>query len=196
VTGRAYGIPSVALRYFNVYGPRQALSNPLHGVCAIFSARLLNDHRPVILRTASKPATLYTLAISFRQICARWKPMGPIIRRSTSARARPPPCEKLRGCWPRTGQRSRAGNCFPVIAKVTFATVSPISRGRARCWDTNLGSGLTRGYRIVEMGQRTGSRGPGEQSHHRIGDATVGAVTANLNPDEEAPSEQIPRCIE
>jgi len=48
VTGRAYGIPSVALRYFNVYGPRQALSNPYTGVCAIFSARLLNDNRPVI----------------------------------------------------------------------------------------------------------------------------------------------------
>jgi dTDP-L-rhamnose 4-epimerase len=32
----------VALRFFNVYGPRQALSNPYTGVAAIFSARLLN----------------------------------------------------------------------------------------------------------------------------------------------------------
>jgi dTDP-L-rhamnose 4-epimerase len=48
VVGRAYGIPTVALRYFNVYGPRQALSNPYTGVCAIFSARLLNDEPPVI----------------------------------------------------------------------------------------------------------------------------------------------------
>ena len=48
VVGRAYGIPTVALRYFNVYGPRQALSNPYTGVCAIFSARLLNDERPLI----------------------------------------------------------------------------------------------------------------------------------------------------
>jgi dTDP-L-rhamnose 4-epimerase len=48
VVGRAYGIPTVALRYFNTYGPRQALSNPYTGVCAIFSARLLNDQRPVI----------------------------------------------------------------------------------------------------------------------------------------------------
>jgi dTDP-L-rhamnose 4-epimerase len=48
VVGRAYGIPTVALRYFNVYGPRQALSNPYTGVCAIFSARLLNDQRPLI----------------------------------------------------------------------------------------------------------------------------------------------------
>jgi len=48
VVGRAYNIPVVALRYFNVYGPRQALSNPYTGVCAIFSGRLLNDERPLI----------------------------------------------------------------------------------------------------------------------------------------------------
>ena len=46
--GRAYKIPTVALRYFNVYGPRQALSNPYTGVCAIFSGRLLNDQVPMI----------------------------------------------------------------------------------------------------------------------------------------------------
>ncbi len=40
--GRAYGIPTVALRYFNTYGPRQALSNPYTGAVAIFSSRLLN----------------------------------------------------------------------------------------------------------------------------------------------------------
>jgi dTDP-L-rhamnose 4-epimerase len=48
VVGRAYGIPTVALRYFNVYGPRQALSNPYTGVAAIFSGRLLNKQAPVI----------------------------------------------------------------------------------------------------------------------------------------------------
>ena len=48
VVGRSYGIPTVALRYFNVYGTRQALSNPYTGVCAIFSARLLNGHSPMI----------------------------------------------------------------------------------------------------------------------------------------------------
>lgn len=46
--GRAYQIPTVAFRYFNVYGTRQALSNPYTGVCAIFSARLLNDQAPTI----------------------------------------------------------------------------------------------------------------------------------------------------
>jgi dTDP-L-rhamnose 4-epimerase len=46
--GRAYKIPTVAFRYFNVYGTRQALSNPYTGVCAIFSSRLLNDQPPTI----------------------------------------------------------------------------------------------------------------------------------------------------
>lgn len=46
--GRSYKIPTVALRYFNVYGTRQALSNPYTGICAIFSARLLNGNAPMI----------------------------------------------------------------------------------------------------------------------------------------------------
>jgi dTDP-L-rhamnose 4-epimerase len=46
--GNAYGIPTVALRYFNVYGSRQALGNPYTGVAAIFSTSLLNGNRPFV----------------------------------------------------------------------------------------------------------------------------------------------------
>lgn len=46
--GRAYNIPTVALRFFNVFGTRQALSNPYTGVLAIFASRLLNDNPPLI----------------------------------------------------------------------------------------------------------------------------------------------------
>lgn len=46
--GRAYGIPTVALRFFNVYGTRQALSNPYTGVLAIFASRLLNSQSPLV----------------------------------------------------------------------------------------------------------------------------------------------------
>ena len=46
--GRAYGIPTVALRFFNIFGTRQALSNPYTGVLAIFASRLLNDRPPLI----------------------------------------------------------------------------------------------------------------------------------------------------
>jgi dTDP-L-rhamnose 4-epimerase len=48
ITGRAYSIPTVALRFFNVYGPGQALSNPYTGALAIFSSRLLNNQPPLI----------------------------------------------------------------------------------------------------------------------------------------------------
>lgn len=46
--GSAFKIPSVALRYFNVYGPRQSLSNPYTGVTAIFMSRIKNNHPPII----------------------------------------------------------------------------------------------------------------------------------------------------
>jgi dTDP-L-rhamnose 4-epimerase len=46
--GRAHRLPTVAMRFFNVYGDRQALSNPYTGVAAIFGGRLLNDKRPLV----------------------------------------------------------------------------------------------------------------------------------------------------
>jgi dTDP-L-rhamnose 4-epimerase len=46
--GRAYGVATTALRFFNVYGTRQALSNPYTGVAAIFCGAMLNGTSPVI----------------------------------------------------------------------------------------------------------------------------------------------------
>jgi dTDP-L-rhamnose 4-epimerase len=46
--GKTYGIPAVAPRFFNVYGPRQSLSNPYAGVAAIWLSRLLNGKPPVV----------------------------------------------------------------------------------------------------------------------------------------------------
>ena len=48
IAGRAYGFPVTALRFFNVYGTRQALSNPYTGVLAIFASRYLNEKAPLI----------------------------------------------------------------------------------------------------------------------------------------------------
>ncbi|HJU27223.1 MAG TPA: NAD-dependent epimerase/dehydratase family protein [Rhodanobacteraceae bacterium] len=48
IIGDAYGVPTVALRFFNIYGTRQALSNPYTGVLAIFAARYLNHRAPMI----------------------------------------------------------------------------------------------------------------------------------------------------
>ena len=48
VLGGAYGLEAVALRYLNVYGPRQALGNPYTGVAAIFAARILSGRSPLV----------------------------------------------------------------------------------------------------------------------------------------------------
>lgn len=52
--GRAYQIPTVALRYFNGYGTRQSLSNPYTGVCAIFCSRFKNDSPPLIFEDGNQ----------------------------------------------------------------------------------------------------------------------------------------------
>jgi dTDP-L-rhamnose 4-epimerase len=54
LVGAAYQIPTVALRFFNVYGPRQALSNPYTGVLAIFAARYLNDKPALIFEDGNQ----------------------------------------------------------------------------------------------------------------------------------------------
>lgn len=54
ILGRAYRVPTVALRFFNVYGPRQALSNPYTGVLAIFASRLLNRRSPLIFEDGNQ----------------------------------------------------------------------------------------------------------------------------------------------
>jgi dTDP-L-rhamnose 4-epimerase len=48
VLGRAWGVPTLALRYLNTYGSRQALSNPYTGVAALMVTRLLHGKRPVV----------------------------------------------------------------------------------------------------------------------------------------------------
>ncbi len=64
--GQAYGIPTVALRFFNVYGPRQALSNPYTGVLAIFAARLLNGKPPLIFEDGRQRRDF----VNVRDVCA------------------------------------------------------------------------------------------------------------------------------
>jgi dTDP-L-rhamnose 4-epimerase len=54
IYGRTYGVPVTALRFFNIYGTRQALSNPYTGVAAIFAARLLNGQPPLIFEDGNQ----------------------------------------------------------------------------------------------------------------------------------------------
>ncbi|MGD9130324.1 MAG: SDR family NAD(P)-dependent oxidoreductase [Candidatus Bathyarchaeota archaeon] len=58
LVGETYGIPAVALRYFNVYGSRQSLSNPYTGACAIFTSRILNDKSPYIFEDGNQKRDL------------------------------------------------------------------------------------------------------------------------------------------
>ncbi len=60
--GRAYGLETVALRYLNVYGPRQALGNPYTGVAAIFAARVLNDRAPLVFEDGGQLRDLIHVA--------------------------------------------------------------------------------------------------------------------------------------
>jgi dTDP-L-rhamnose 4-epimerase len=54
ILGKTYGISISCLRFFNVYGPRQALSNPYTGVCAIFISRIKNNKPPVVFEDGNQ----------------------------------------------------------------------------------------------------------------------------------------------
>jgi dTDP-L-rhamnose 4-epimerase len=69
IWGEAYDVPTTALRVFNVYGPRQALSNPYTGVLAIFASRLLNGRPPLVYEDGEQRrdfVSVYDAARSFR----------------------------------------------------------------------------------------------------------------------------------
>ncbi len=62
VLGRACDVPTVALRFFNVFGTRQALSNPYTGVLAIFASRLLNGNRPLVFEDGNQQRDFVAVA--------------------------------------------------------------------------------------------------------------------------------------
>ena len=82
IAGRAYGIPTVALRFFNVYGPRQALSNPYTGVLAIFAARLLNGRAPLIFEDGRQQrdfVSVYDVVAACRLALERDQAVGQVF---------------------------------------------------------------------------------------------------------------------
>ncbi len=71
MVGRAYGVSTVALRFFNAYGPFQSLSNPYTGVLAIFASRLMNGERPIIFEDGEQLrdfVSVYDLARACRLV--------------------------------------------------------------------------------------------------------------------------------
>jgi dTDP-L-rhamnose 4-epimerase len=82
VVGRAYGFPVVALRFFNVYGPRQALSNPYTGVLAIFASRYLNNQPPIIYEDGRQQrdfVSVHDVARACRQAIESTQAAGQVI---------------------------------------------------------------------------------------------------------------------
>jgi len=78
VTGAAYKIPTVALRYFNVYGPRQALSNPYTGLLAIVASRVLNGKAPLIFEDGGQSRDFVSVKDVARAnlLALNWKGKG------------------------------------------------------------------------------------------------------------------------
>ena len=68
--GRAYDIPSIALRYFNVYGSRQSLRNPYAGVCAIFTSRIKNGNPPMVFEDGEQLRDFIHVSDVARANCA------------------------------------------------------------------------------------------------------------------------------
>jgi dTDP-L-rhamnose 4-epimerase len=60
-----YGIKMSILRFFLVYGPRQALSNPYTGVCSIFCTRALNGKPPIIFEDGKQTRDF----VNVRDVC-------------------------------------------------------------------------------------------------------------------------------
>ena len=101
ITGRAYDIPTVALRFFNVYGPRQALSNPYTGVLAIFAARLLDRRPPLVFEDGRQRRDFVHVRDWPPPVCLRSKPIPAWETFSTSAQAR----AAASANWPATSRR-------------------------------------------------------------------------------------------
>ncbi len=67
--GHAYGLPAVALRFFNIYGSRQALSNPYTGVAAIFSGSMLAGRSPLIYEDGQQQRDFVHVSDIVRACC-------------------------------------------------------------------------------------------------------------------------------
>ncbi len=138
VIGRTYGIPTVALRFFNVFGIHQALVEPLH--------RRSRDLRlPLLERQSASDLRGRLAAARFRQRL-RYRPRRP--PRSRNARSRRagaqhrqrPPAHRApgRGNGRRRARQAASRRRSPgSTARATSATASPTSRKPATCWATS-----------------------------------------------------------
>ena len=132
ITGRAYGIPTVALRFFNVYGPFQALSNPYTGVLAIFASRLSTTSGRLSSRMGINYGTLCASMMWRAHAGWRWSVLLTALP-STSEAERALPFAAWRNAWrwPSIKMSSRK-SAEPSVSE-TSATASRIFQVRAHC---------------------------------------------------------------
>ena len=114
--GEAYDFPTTCLRLFNVYGPRQSLSNPYTGVLAIFLSRLLNGEQPVVYEDGRQSRDFVSVHDVVRAtalaIAESWPPTA---RYSTLALASP-------ARWPRSPARWRNSSSARILRPTSLAS--------------------------------------------------------------------------
>ena len=145
ITGRAYGISTVAMRFFNVYGPHQALSNPYTGVLAIFASRLLNGKPPLIFEDGLQRRDF----VSVRDIARGCRLALEAGRcRVGACRAGVQPRQRRAGDDSGAGEAIRGGDGIRgdraagdggVSLSAIYAIVSRMLRWRGGCWGMSRG---------------------------------------------------------
>ena len=168
VTGAAYGIPTVALRFFNVYGPGQALSNPYTGVAAIFASRLLNGRPPIIFEDGEQSRDFTHVSDIVQGILLALESDG-AVGHAVNLGTGPPDHRSPRS--PQVisaghGPRHRARSATSSTAPATSATASPTRRRRASC----SASRPPRASRTAWASSSSGSQD--QEAEDRVDDAT------------------------
>ncbi len=123
--GQAYNIPTVAMRFFNAYGPNQALSNPYTGVLAIFASRLLNGKPPVVFEDGRQLRDFVSVTTSLARVGWRWSIPG--RRQCVQCRQRRPVprCGRGASAWRASSARISSRKLRASTAWVIFAIASP-----------------------------------------------------------------------
>lgn len=113
---RLYGLETVSIRYFNVFGPRQDPSSPYSGVISVFATALLNN----------RPPTIYGDGEQTRDFTYVANVVDGVLRASEAAGASGQIINVA------TGGRISLNQLFETMRRVTGATVQPAyAEGRA-----------------------------------------------------------------
>ncbi len=145
IYGRNYGIPVTALRFFNIYGTRQALSNPYTGVAAVFASRMLNGNAPLVFEDGEQMRDFVSIHdIVQRKYARNGEPgigWGGHQHRLRYTHLDTP---RRRDCWPahwgKSDRRSSPTNSVPA----TYVIVMPTSQRPGTYWDTSRRSATSK----------------------------------------------------